>query len=180
DGPAASRPDPLGRMDACRCGRVQLRGRDRPPVLHRGHRAGRRGPRPHRGGVMLWRRRRRPAARAALCATVVGTAAMAFAVLDHSPKWDPWLRYLIVGLAIAGAVGIAAGSLPRRRLVLAAASLGVAAALLRPAAYSVGTVTGGGRRVGAAGPAIGGAQFGGGAPASRPGAESARGGSGGG
>src|SRR5260370_16405880 len=64
-----------------------------------------------------------------------------FVLLDRSPHWNPWLRFLTVAVALAGIAGIAAGSLTRRRLALPVGSLAVAAALLGPAAYSVQTVT---------------------------------------
>ena len=59
-----------------------------------------------------------------------------FVLLDRSPHWNPWLRFV---LATATLAGVAGGSLTRRRLAVPVGSLAIAAALLGPAAYSVQT-----------------------------------------
>jgi hypothetical protein len=93
------------------------------------------------GAVMFWRRRASWVGKAGLSAMLAAAGLWSFVLLDRSPHWNPWLRFLIVAVALAGIAGIAAGSLTRRRLALPVGSLAVAAALLGPAAYSVQTVT---------------------------------------
>jgi len=84
--------------------------------------------------------------RATAAAGVLGTAVLAFSLLDRTPAWLPWLRWVIV---IAGALAVvailAAGLVPARRLAravsLAALGLSLVAGLAGPLAYSIETVT---------------------------------------
>jgi len=89
------------------------------------------------GATMFWSRRESWAGRAGLSAMVAATGLWAFVLLDRSPHWNPWLRFLVVAVALAGVAGILGGSLTRHRLALPVGSLALAAALLGPAAYSV-------------------------------------------
>jgi 4-amino-4-deoxy-L-arabinose transferase-like glycosyltransferase len=92
------------------------------------------------GTVMLWRRRHEWAGKAGLAAMLAATGLWAFVVLDRSPHWNPWLRFLLVAMAVAAVAGIAAGWLTRRRWAVPVGSVALAAALLGPTAYSVQTV----------------------------------------
>lgn len=85
-----------------------------------------------------------------------------FVLLDHTPHWLPWLRWLVLVLAVAAAVLLAIGGgvasrqrtpqsgseVSRRRWAPAVAAVAVVCALAGPAAYTVQTValphTGGG------------------------------------
>ena len=91
------------------------------------------------GASTLWRHRRQVFPRLALAAAILATGAWAFVILGWSPTWYPALRYLIVALGVAAAVGIAL--VPRARGMLAAglAGFGIASIIAAPAAYSLTT-----------------------------------------
>src|SRR5207302_120819 len=74
--------------------------------------------------------------KAGLSAMLAAAGLWSFVLLDRSPHWNPWLRFV---LATATLAGVAGGSLTRRRLAVPVGSLAIAAALLGPAAYSVQT-----------------------------------------
>ncbi|HEY2665472.1 MAG TPA: glycosyltransferase family 39 protein [Actinomycetota bacterium] len=107
------------------------------------------------GATMLWSRRESWVGRAGLSAMVAATGIWAFVLLDRTPHWNPWLRFVIVAVALLGIAGILGGSLTRRRLALPVGSLALAATLLGPAAYSAEAAFashGGGGAILAAGP----------------------------
>ncbi|MFI7607756.1 glycosyltransferase family 39 protein [Micromonospora sp. NPDC049366] len=83
-----------------------------------------------------WRSR---AATATLAGVLVVTAWWSWKLLGRSPDWHPWLRtaVLVTGLA-AAAVTVLAERLPRRAVPVVL-TLGAAAALAGPVAYSVQT-----------------------------------------
>jgi 4-amino-4-deoxy-L-arabinose transferase-like glycosyltransferase len=133
------------------------------------------------GAMAVWQPRPRSgsgalAGRITAAAGVLASAVWAYILLDRTPDWLPWLRWvvLVAGVAAAGLVlaGPALARLMRSRqgrLALAVAPLGLAlvAGLAGPAAYALDTV--GTAQTGAipsAGPASAG--FGGG-PAGGPG-----------
>ena len=98
------------------------------------------------GTVVLWRIRHTWAARVTLAGALLVTAAWAWALLDRSPSWLPWLRVAIAIAAAAAAAMILAGpalrgASPRRRTLMAAAPLvlALAAGLGGPLAYSAAT-----------------------------------------
>ena len=88
------------------------------------------------GATGLWRIRHTWLARITLAAALVATAGWAWALLDRSPSWLPWLRVVIVAAA-AGAVGLilagpalrAGTARGRTALAAAAGSLAVVAGL---------------------------------------------------
>ncbi|MFG1805274.1 ArnT family glycosyltransferase [Streptomyces sp. NPDC049040] len=93
------------------------------------------------GAVLLWRRRTSRLAAAVLAATVAGTGAVSYVLLDRSPSWHPWLRYAVLTAGVAAAVGLLAAPCVRFAAVSrGAAVLGLAAALGGPAAYTLDTV----------------------------------------
>jgi 4-amino-4-deoxy-L-arabinose transferase-like glycosyltransferase len=94
------------------------------------------------GVVWAWERRDELFARLTLAVGVAGTAAWAFALLDRTPDWLPWLRVAVLAAGIAAAVLLAVGTPVLRahryagRAVLLAA---LATSLAAPAAYAVHT-----------------------------------------
>jgi 4-amino-4-deoxy-L-arabinose transferase-like glycosyltransferase len=104
------------------------------------------------GAMGLWRARPGSgplAGRIAAAVGILASAVWAFILLDRTPDWLPWLRWvvLIAGVAAAGLVvagpALARLSLARRgRLALTVAPLGLAlvAGLAGPAAYALDTV----------------------------------------
>ncbi|MFJ2355283.1 ArnT family glycosyltransferase [Frigoribacterium sp. NPDC087798] len=89
---------------------------------------------------VLWRRRARSWVRIVLAASALLTGVWAWVLLGRAESWQPWLRYVVVTLAVVGAVLVL---LPRRGRALTAATLAVllTGGLLAPAAYSVETVS---------------------------------------
>jgi 4-amino-4-deoxy-L-arabinose transferase-like glycosyltransferase len=92
------------------------------------------------GGEVLWRRREgRAAARGALAVASVLTALWAFALLELTPGWLPWLRWAIGGVGMAAGLLLAAPRL-LRPVAVATGAAALAAALAGPAAYAMDTV----------------------------------------
>jgi 4-amino-4-deoxy-L-arabinose transferase-like glycosyltransferase len=91
------------------------------------------------GGSTLWRARREVFPRIALALAVVASVAWAFVILGWSPQWYPALRWVVLAVGIAAALGIAL--VPRARGVLAAglAGFGIISVIAAPAAYSLNT-----------------------------------------
>ena len=99
------------------------------------------------GGVLLWQHRDRLIARLVGAAAIVGTAVWAFALLDRTPTYVPWLRFVVLVVGLASAALLVAGpwlghaGAGRRRLVAAALALGLLAGLAGPLATTVTTVS---------------------------------------
>jgi 4-amino-4-deoxy-L-arabinose transferase-like glycosyltransferase len=115
------------------------------------------------GAVTLWRRRDHHGVALVLAAATAGTATLAFALLDRTPDFIPWLRWLVlfVGLGTALVVGV----LPHlpRRFAHAAVAAALVVSLAGPAAYTWSTVTTPhSGSIPSAGPATTGSGFGGG------------------
>ncbi|TDD15379.1 glycosyltransferase family 39 protein [Kribbella turkmenica] len=96
---------------------------------------------------VLWRRRSEWLPRATLAGGVLLTGGWGFALLNQTPSWQPWLRWvvLLTGVLGAGAVMILPDlklrrTAARRAGVLAGILLAVSA-LSGPAAYSVDTIS---------------------------------------
>jgi len=101
------------------------------------------------GGAMsvLWRRRSEWLPRATLAGGILLTAGWGFALLNETPSWHPWLRWLVLltGVLGAGVLMILPElklhrTAARRAGVFAGALLAVSA-LTGPAAYSVATIS---------------------------------------
>ncbi|GAC70573.1 ArnT family glycosyltransferase, partial [Gordonia soli] len=90
------------------------------------------------GAAVCWQARDRIWVRIVLAVSVWIAAVWAFVLLDRSPDFVPWLRWLvlIVGI-VAGAVMVAAH---RAYLATVAVVLAIAAGLAGPIAYTVDTV----------------------------------------
>jgi 4-amino-4-deoxy-L-arabinose transferase-like glycosyltransferase len=89
------------------------------------------------GGSTLWQRRRSPAARATLALAVAGTGGWAWVLLGRTPDFLPWLRWVVVGLALVAAVGLL---LRGRQLAIAAVAAAVLMASLGLGGYATETV----------------------------------------
>jgi 4-amino-4-deoxy-L-arabinose transferase-like glycosyltransferase len=139
------------------------------------------------GAMALWQPRPRTgsgalAGRIAAAAGVLASAVWAYILLDRTPDWLPWLRWVVLvagvaaaGLVLAGPALTRLATAPqsrRARLALTAAPLGLAlvAGLAGPTAYALDTV--GTAQTGAipsAGPQVAGFGGPGGAPGGRGG-----------
>ncbi|MGH3226052.1 MAG: glycosyl transferase, partial [Streptosporangiaceae bacterium] len=104
------------------------------------------------GAMEFWRARLRPGnlvARVVAAAAVVITAAWAYVLLDRTPGWLPWLRWVVLAAGVAAAAAVLAGPwlarLVRSRrwrlaVVLLPVGLAMVAGLAGPAAYALDTV----------------------------------------
>ena len=117
------------------------------------------------GATVLWEKRHGVAGRAAAAGTVLVTAVWSYVLLDRTPGWLPWLRWVVLLAGVLGAVTVLAGPwlASWRRLVLLPLGLAMVAGLAGPAAYALDTVnTAHTGAIPSAGPATVG--FGGGGP----------------
>ncbi|MFD9817077.1 ArnT family glycosyltransferase [Streptomyces sp. NPDC059080] len=133
------------------------------------------------GTVLLWRRPGR-SGRVVLAVVVAATAVWSYVLLDRSPDWLPWLRWVVLVVGVLAALGLlvpAGDGAARRRTAPVAAGLGAAVALAGPVAYTLNTVaTPHGGSIITAGPAVrSGHGFPGGGPGGMPpGAQGGKGG----
>ena len=134
------------------------------------------------GAIALGQARLETAGRIAAACGILASAGWAYILLDRTPGWLPWLRWVVVvagvaaaGLVLAGPWLAAVVRSRRGRLALAAAPLGLAlvAGLAGPAAYALDTV--GTAHTGAI-PSAGPQAAGFGAPGGGPGGQGGQGG----
>jgi 4-amino-4-deoxy-L-arabinose transferase-like glycosyltransferase len=97
------------------------------------------------GTLTLWEKRLGWAGRSVASATVLVTAVWSYILLDRTPDWLPWLRWVVLVAGVLSAVALLAGPwLVRapsfRRLVLLPVGLAMVAGLAGPAAYALDTV----------------------------------------
>jgi 4-amino-4-deoxy-L-arabinose transferase-like glycosyltransferase len=96
---------------------------------------------------VLWRRRDQWLPRATLAGGVLLTAGWSFALLNQTPTWQPWLRWvvLLTGVMAAGALVLLPELKLRRaaarRAGLFAGALLTVSALAGPTAYSLSTIS---------------------------------------
>jgi 4-amino-4-deoxy-L-arabinose transferase-like glycosyltransferase len=98
------------------------------------------------GAMALWQKGPGWAGRSAAAATVLVTAVWSYILLDRTPDWLPWLRWVVLLAGVLSAAGLLAGPwLARlvsfRRLVLVPVGLAMVAGLAGPAAYALDTVS---------------------------------------
>jgi 4-amino-4-deoxy-L-arabinose transferase-like glycosyltransferase len=89
------------------------------------------------GAVELWRHRQRWFARSALAASIGLTAWWAYAMLDRTPEWNPWLRTVVLTVGILAAIGVVVAPYARRSVRRGVVILGVGAALAGPLAFTI-------------------------------------------
>ena len=117
------------------------------------------------GGRALWLARDTLLARSVLAATIAGTAAWGYVLLDRTPSWHPALRIaILVAAALAAGLVLLLPLIARRRALVAALVVaGAIAMLAAPTAFALETAstphTG---SIPVAGPAAAGGGFGGG------------------
>ncbi|GGX79413.1 ArnT family glycosyltransferase [Streptomyces fructofermentans] len=95
------------------------------------------------GAGTLWKERSRTWVPFATATAVTATAAWGYVLLDRSPDYLPWLKWLVLVGGLAAALGLVLLVLLARigrRLAAAVAGLSVAAALAGPTAYSLTTL----------------------------------------
>ncbi|MGW8744911.1 ArnT family glycosyltransferase [Streptomyces sp. NPDC055794] len=92
------------------------------------------------GAAALWERRERIWASLALAAAVTATAAWGYVLLNRTPDYLPWLKWLVLVGGLVAALGLVFAGRLGRRIVLAVAGLGLVASLAAPTAYTLSTV----------------------------------------
>ncbi len=107
------------------------------------------------GATALWQARLGLAGRITVAVALVATAVWSYVLLDRTPDWLPWLRWVIVIVGVAAAVGVFAAPYlvrspgspgssgsrrGRRALVLVPVGLAMVAGLAGPTAYALDTV----------------------------------------
>ncbi len=91
------------------------------------------------GAWVLWQRRASLVASALLGGTVAMTTTLAFALLDRTPDWHPWLRYVVAAVGLGSALLLVGVRHLPRRAAAAVAAAALLAALAGPAAYAIDT-----------------------------------------
>ncbi len=96
------------------------------------------------GCVAAWKRRDTMNARALLAVATTITVGWSFALLDRTPSWLPWLRFVVLTFGLVAAALIALGGNRRLNGSKAVAAAAVVAALASvaagPLAYTIDTV----------------------------------------
>jgi len=94
------------------------------------------------GTMSLWERRNSWFARGALATALLATVIWGYLLLDRTPDWFPWMRYVIAVAGVLGAAAILAQPYLRRlpkASILAIAVLGFGAALIAPLFSTIAT-----------------------------------------
>jgi 4-amino-4-deoxy-L-arabinose transferase-like glycosyltransferase len=91
------------------------------------------------GAWLLWERRDSLLAMGIASGTVSLTAVLGFALLDHSPDFLPWAKYLVLVAGLGSALLLAGVRFLPRRIALAVVAAALVATLAGPAAYAVDT-----------------------------------------
>ncbi|WP_327316248.1 ArnT family glycosyltransferase [Streptomyces sp. NBC_01235] len=92
------------------------------------------------GAGILWEKRSEIWASITLAASVVAAAAWSYVLLNRTPDYLPWLRWLVLIGGLVAALGLTFAGRVNRQLALAAASVGLVAALAGPTAYTISTL----------------------------------------
>jgi 4-amino-4-deoxy-L-arabinose transferase-like glycosyltransferase len=92
------------------------------------------------GAGILWEKRSEMWAPLTLAGSVVAAAAWGYILLNRTPDYLPWLKWLVLIGGLVAALGLIFVARLGRQLALAAVGLGIVASLAGPAAYTLSTV----------------------------------------
>ncbi|QJT02665.1 glycosyltransferase family 39 protein [Streptomyces asoensis] len=92
------------------------------------------------GAGLLWEKRSELWASITLAASVVAAASWSYVLLNRTSDYLPWLKWLVLIGGLAAALGLTFAGRINRQLALAAASVGLVAALAGPTAYTISTL----------------------------------------
>ncbi|MFC3573372.1 glycosyltransferase family 39 protein [Streptomyces yaanensis] len=92
------------------------------------------------GVTVLWEERSKVWASLTLAATVTATAAWGYVLLNRTPDYLPWLKWLVLIGGLVSALGLIFAARIGRQLALASVGLGIVASLAGPTAYTLTTV----------------------------------------
>lgn len=92
------------------------------------------------GAAVLWERRERLWASLALAAAVTATAAWGYVLLNRTPDYLPWLKWLVLVGGLVAALGFVFVGRLGRRIAFAVAGAGLVVSLAAPTAYTLSTV----------------------------------------
>ncbi|MEU0408100.1 glycosyltransferase family 39 protein [Streptomyces griseorubiginosus] len=92
------------------------------------------------GAGILWEKRAETWASLTLAAAVVAGSAWGYVLLNRTPDYLPWLKWLVLVGGLVAALGLIFVARLGRQLALGAAALGIVAALAGPTAYTLSTV----------------------------------------
>ncbi|MDQ0762149.1 ArnT family glycosyltransferase [Streptomyces canus] len=92
------------------------------------------------GTGILWEKRAEMWASLTLAASVVAASAWGYVLLNRTPDYLPWLKWLVLTGGLVAALGLIFVARLGRQLALGAAALGIVAALAGPTAYTLSTV----------------------------------------
>ena len=91
------------------------------------------------GAIVLWRRRDDYAAALVMSGTVAFTAMFGFVLLERTPDYLPWLKWVVALLGLSSALALAGVRHLPRRVGLVAACVALVAGLSAPTAYALTT-----------------------------------------
>nr|WP_237331199.1 glycosyltransferase family 39 protein [Streptomyces mexicanus] len=92
------------------------------------------------GVTVLWEERSRAWASLTLAAAATATAAWGYVLLNRTPDYLPWLKWLVLVGGLAVALGLIFVSRVGRRLAVATVAAGFVTCLAGPTAYTLSTV----------------------------------------
>ena len=92
------------------------------------------------GSVLAWRHRHRYQVRLALSASTLAAVATAWVLLGRSAEFLPWLRWVVLGVGIIGAIALLIPAATRGRISVATILAVMFAGLAGPTAYAVDTI----------------------------------------
>ncbi|MFE2322067.1 ArnT family glycosyltransferase [Streptomyces sp. NPDC059441] len=95
------------------------------------------------GVTVLWEERSKVWVSFTLAGAVTATAAWGYVLLNRTPTYLPWLKWLVLIGGLAGALGLIFAAKLGRQLALAAVGLSFVASVAGPTAYTLSTVNSG-------------------------------------